>query len=177
METLPDYLAPNLDIVFIGLNPGLRSVREGHYFASPQNRFWPAINRSGLLDPSLDSGTDHLAIHQGIGFTDVVKRPTSGASDLRAADFRRWAPVLTQKLLKHQPMIACFHGVTAFRNYLKYADGENAVSELGVQERKIGESVVFVIPNPSPRNARYTLDDLIGWYSKLKQYVEGLKAS
>lgn len=114
--TLPDYLAPGLDIVFVGLNPGLQSVEAGHYFASPRNRFWTAVNRSGLLTQDLDATRDAELMDQGIGLTDVVKRPTRGASELRAA--------------------------------------------------------VFVVPNPSPANAVYSLRDLVGWYRCLKELRE-----
>ena len=177
MDTLPDYLAPGLDIVFVGLNPGLQSVRDGHYFASPSNRFWRAINRSGLLTEPLEPRTDSEAIKQGIGFTDVVKRPSSGAADLRAADFRHWSPVLREKLERCQPLIACFHGVTAYRNFLKYTDGNNKKVELGLQPLMIGNSRVFVIPNPSPRNAAYSMDDLVEWYQRLKAFLDEVKSS
>jgi TDG/mug DNA glycosylase family protein len=66
VKTLPDYLVPGLDLVFVGINPGLRSAQEGHYFATPANRFWPAINRSGLLTEPLEASTDHKALSQGI---------------------------------------------------------------------------------------------------------------
>ena len=168
MKTLPDYLAPGLDIVFVGLNPGLHSAREGHYFASPRNRFWSAVNRSGLLNGPLDAARDFQLVDQGIGLTDVVKRPSRGASDLRAADFRRWAPVLKTKLERFQPSIVCFHRVTAYRNYLRYADGVDHRPELGLQPRDIGRSRVFLVPNPSPANAVYSLEDLVAWYRRLK---------
>ena len=82
MRTPPDYLASGLDIVFVGINPGLQSARVGHYFATPTNRFWTALNRSGLLTEPLDAGTDDQVLRQGIGFTDVVKRPSNSASKL-----------------------------------------------------------------------------------------------
>jgi len=121
--TLPDYLEPGLDIVFVGLNPSLYSVKVGHYFANPRNRFWPAMNRSGLVDRELSPEQDASLLADHIGFTDVVKRPTAQGSGLRAADFLQWAPVLQDKLLRYQPRIACFHGVTAYNAYLRYAEG------------------------------------------------------
>ncbi len=175
MKTLPDYLKHGLDIVFVGINPGMRSAQVGHYFASPRNRFWPAINRSGLLSESLDAGTDKRIIEQGIGFTDVVKRPSSSASDLRAADFRKWSPVLKEKLERFQPLIVCFHGATAYRNYLKYAEGVSERPVLGVQPRIIGRSKVFLVPNPSPANAAFSLEVLVCWYHKLKELRDELK--
>ncbi len=168
MKTLPDYLTPGLDIVFVGINPGAYSAEVGHYFATPTNRFWPAVNRSGLLRTPLDAETDHRALEQGIGFTDVVKRPSNSASDLRAADYRHWAPVLKQKLEEHSSTIVCFHGVTAYRNYMKYADGVVAKVELGLQPHTLGASAVFVVPNPSPANAAYSLEILVVWYKELK---------
>ena len=68
VDTLPDYLAPGLDVIFVGINPGMHSAKVGHYFATPTNRFWPALNRSGLLTEPLDAGTDDQVLRQGIGF-------------------------------------------------------------------------------------------------------------
>ena len=175
MKTLADYLAPGLDIVFVGINPGAYSAGVGHYFATPTNRFWPAIDRSGLLATPLSSSTDHIALKQGIGFTDVVKRPSNSSSKLRAGDFRRWAPVLKEKLERFAPMIACFHGVTAYRNYLKYAEAVDLRPELGLQARDLGTSKVFVVPNPSPANAAYSLDTLVTWYVRLKALRDELR--
>ena len=98
--------------MFVGINPGAYSAEVGHYFATSTNRFWPAVNRSGLLTEPLSAETDHLAVDHGIGFTDVVKRASSSASKLRVADYRMWAPVLREKLHRYQPLIVCFHGVT-----------------------------------------------------------------
>ena len=175
MRTLPDYLTAGLDILFVGINPGRYSAEVGHYFATPRNRFWPAVNRAEIFHKRLDASTDSQALEQGVGFTDVVKRPSSGASDLRAADFRKWAPVLKQKLERFQPLIVCFHGVTAYRNYLKYADGVDERSELGEQQRTIGHSRVFVVPNPRPANAAFSLGALVHWYRQLKELRDQLK--
>ena len=169
-ETLADYLQEGLDIVFVGLNPSAYSVRAGHYFANPRNRFWAALNRSGLVAEELSSERDTQLLQHGIGFTDVVKRPTPQASGLTAADYRRWAPVLRDKLLRYRPRIACFHGLTGYKAYLRYAEGVKEAPALGIQERNIGASRVFVIPNPSPANARYSLDDLAGWYQRLGEF-------
>ena len=175
MKTLPDYLADDLEIVFVGLNPGLSSVEAGHYFANKRNRFWTALNASGLLSTPADSSTDHLLLNEGIGFTDVVKRPTRGSSDLRAADFRKWAPLLREKLERYQPLVACFHGVTAFRNFLKYSEGGGEVITLGPQKLTIGSTAMFVVPNPSPANAAYSYDDIVGWHRELKAFLVELR--
>ena len=189
METLPDYLELRLGIVFIGLNPSTISVREGHYFANPRNRFWGALSQSGLLDQvglagqstvtgALGPEQDHTLPQHGIGLTDVVKRPTSQGSGLTAADYRQWAPVLKEKLEHYRPLVACYHGMMAYRNYLWHAEGVRlGEGNLGVQAYTIGDTQVFVTPNPSPANARYSLSDLAGWYRELGTFVTGLKQS
>ena len=175
MDTLPDYLRDGLDIALVGLNPSEYSVREGRYFANPRNRFWAALNRSGLVNHPVSMEQDHTLVDHGIGFTDVVKRPTSQASGLKARDYRRWAPVLKEKLERYQPLIACFHGLVAYSIYLQYAEGVRARPKLGLQDRRIGDSQVFVVPNPSPANAQYSLDTLVDWYGKLKDLRDKLK--
>ncbi len=173
-ETLDDYLQPGLNIVFVGLNPSSYSVERGHYFANPRNRFWAALNRSGLVGVELGPEQDGEVLKYGIGFTDVVKRPTPQASGLRAADYRRWAPVLREKLERYQPKIACFHGMTGYRAYLKHGEGVIGRPELGPQDLQIGETRIFVTPNPSPANARYSLDDLAEWYRRLAAFRDGM---
>ena len=174
LVTLNDYLRPGLDIVFVGLNPSQYSVDVGHYFANPRNRFWAALNRSGLVDRDMMPQEDARLLDFSIGFTDVVKRPTRQGSGLRAADFRRWAPVLKAKLLEYNPRIACFHGVTGYAAYLKYAGGISERTELGLQQRRIGAINVFVVPNPSPANAQFSLEDLVCWYNQLRELREEL---
>ena len=175
LETLPDYLQPALDIVFIGLNPSSISVREGHYFANPRNRFWTALNRSGLVPVQLAPALDHQLLDHGIGLTDLIKRPTSQASGLTVSDYREGAPLLKAKLLHYRPAITCFHGMMCYRAYLKYAEGLQERPELGLQRHTIGQSRIFVVPNPSPANAVYSLDVLVGWYRRLKEVRDELK--
>ena len=172
--TLKDYLEEGLDIVFVGLNPSEYSVSVGHYFANPRNRFWVALNRSGLVDRDMTPQDDAGLVSYGIGFTDVVKRPTRRGSGLGVADYRRWAPVLKAKLLEYKPLIACFHGVTGYGAYLKHAEGIGEKAELGLQRLSIGGARVFVVPNPSPANARVSLEDLVWWYRRLHKLREEL---
>ena len=179
--TLPDYLRPGLDIVFVGINPGAYSASVGKYFATPQNRFWPALNRSGIVDAGRDLGPGDEAwlADLGLGFTDVVKRASSSASSLRAADFRRWVPVASSKLAEAAPLVVCFNGLTGFKWFVQY--GENPPgptklkTELGEQPGLLGTSRVFVAPNPSPANAVYSLDVIAGWYRRLGELRDELK--
>ncbi len=178
LKTLPDYLRPGLDIVSIGINPSLPSVRDGFYFANPRNRFWRALNASGLLPVLVMPGAaamDLLVSEYGIGFTDVVKRPTASAAELCAADFRDWAPILGDKLAQYAPRIAWFQGKQACAYYLKYAEGMRTVLDWGEQPFRLGRTRVFISPNPSPANAAFSLDELTAWMQRLQALRRGLK--
>lgn len=173
MKTLPDYLDHNLRIVSIGLNPSPVSVEAGYYFANPRNRFWDALNRSRLVDEKVTPGEAAMQLlftQYQIGFTDLVKKPTPMGNALRAADFREGAPALRNKLLHYQPAIAWFHGITTYRKYMKYTEGRDSRAKPGPQKNAIGKTQVFVTPNPSPANAKFSLDDLVRYYNELVSF-------
>ena len=176
MTSLPDYLEPSLDIVLVGINPGAYSVQVGRYYARPGNRFWKAANRAGLFAEPLEPETDFRVLEFGIGLTDVVKRPTAAARELQAEDYRRWTPVLTEKIRRFKPRIVCFQGIGGYRNYLRYSQGTAVTSRLrpGRQDRMLESSVVFLVPSPSGLNAHYSLEDLVGWYRRLRALRDDL---
>ncbi len=149
LPPLPDYLAPGLDIVFVGINPGERSARIGHYYGNPRNPFWRLLHEAGLTPRQLHPEEDHLLPTFGIGITDIVKRPSRGVGDLAGAEFRRGRPALEAKLLAARPRIASFNSVTAFVRYF----GPAAFRRFGRQRVMIGGSRVFVMPSTSPANA------------------------
>lgn len=183
LVTLPDYLRPGLDLVFIGINPGLYSVQRGHYFARTTSRFWPGFSasklsaevRRGLGVKLLLPEHDRELPRFGIGFTDVVKRPTANASGLSPADFQQGAPLLLRKLRRNSPAVACFHGLTAFRPFLKLVLKVDRVPSLGEQPEIIGSTRLFVVPNPSPANAHFTLQDQTAWYDRLADFIAQVK--
>lgn len=183
-ETLPDYLRPGLDLVFIGINPGLYSVRQGHYFARSTSRFWPALSASKLsaiirrvltidrLYPEHDATLPRF----GIGLTDVVKRPSANAAELTAVDFEQWIPILLEKLQRYAPRVACFHGLTAYRPFLAHCfPSANLKPRLGEQPEVLGATRIYVVPNPSPANAHFTLSDQTGWYDRLAGFLTSLR--
>src|SRR5258708_13147090 len=121
-QTLPDLLRDGLEVVFVGINPGLYSATQGHYFARRTNRFWPAFSRSvlsrkarlGLNLSMLGPEHDAALLAYGFGFTDVVKRPTGNAAELAPDEFAAGAPLLLDNLAQHRPRVACFHGLTGY---------------------------------------------------------------
>ena len=177
-NTLDDYLSPRLRIVSVGLNPSWPSVRDGYYFSGKRNRFWPALNRSKLLQqpvtPSVQA-MHYLLEVEKIGFTDTVKRPTANGSALRAADYKMWVPVLQDKLLALTPETIWFHGKVAYHNYLRYsaASKPKVGIEWGLQPDPIGSAKVIVTPNPSPANAIFPLQELVDWFDAVALLSRG----
>jgi TDG/mug DNA glycosylase family protein len=170
LKTLPDFLAPDLRLLSIGLNPSLPSVAAGYYFANPRNRFWAALNASRLLDEAVTPGgaaVQHLFECAGIGFTDLVKRPTRGAVELRAADYRSGALRLQTAIRRYQPRMAWFHGKLAYKQFLLRAGYRSDTDDWGLQPLSVGATRIFVTPNPSPANAVFSLRELVAWYDAL----------
>ena len=175
MDTLPDLLRDGLDFVFIGINPSLYSVEQGHYFARKTNRFWPAFSRSTLSEPArralgverLEPRHDVALLEHGIGFTDAVKRPTARADELTGEEFTAGVVDLAKKLEIFRPRIACFHGMMGYRPFLRVLASDAARPVLGEQPINIGATRIFVIPNPSPANAHASPAVQTEWYDRL----------
>ena len=170
-ETLPDYLQPGLDIVFVGLNPGLYSARVGHYFANTVNRFWKALSASGLVPEPVGPEDDARLPGWGIGLTDIVKRPTRGIDEVSRAEFRQGAAVLHTKIAACAPRIVCFNGLVGYR----LCCGNDA--GLGDRTRRFAGAHAFAVPSTSPRNARYTFEDIVAAFRDLRVFKSELDAA
>jgi TDG/mug DNA glycosylase family protein len=170
--TLPDRLAPGLDIVSIGIDPSVYTAIHGFNFARPGNRFWPTFNAAGLVPETLVPGKEavmKLLREHRIGFTDIVKRATDRADELTDEDYRLGAMALKRKLLRHCPKIAWFQGTSAFQKYLEFAEGVKRRVRPGLQPERIGDSRVFVSPNPSGANPAANPKLLLPWYVELRR--------
>lgn len=165
---LPDYLAPNLDVVFVGINPGEYSDKVGHYFARPINEFWTALNGSGLVLENLSPKDDNRVTEFGIGLTDVVKRPSKNIDELSDAEFMEGGKILRAKLEPLSPLMVCFVGLQGYRRaFVRKA-------ELGLQPEVWSTSRLFVVPSTSPRNAYYR-GQATDWFRHLKTHLDELK--
>ena len=168
--TLPDYLEPGLAAVCIGQNPSPLSTASGVYFANPRNRFWAAARAAGWVPAEVSPGAAamrHLFRNKRIGFTDVVKRTTPGGAQLRAADYRYWAPILRAKLEANRPGIAWFQGKVAYQQFCRHGLGLTGGDAWGAQPSPWADIELFVTPNPSPANAAFSLDELVQWLHRL----------
>ncbi len=151
MQSLPDYLRPNLRLVFVGFNPGTRSAAMGHYYAGRGNLFWPLLYESGLVPEPLTYTEDARVTAFGIGLTDLVKRSTPSSADLSTAEARAGTQVLRHKLLTYRPRVVCFNGKGVYAWYSR-----QRTITLGIQEAAIGPARVFVAPSTSGRNGRFS---------------------
>ena len=157
MNTLPDHLRPGLRVVFIGYNAGLESARLGHYYAHRGNVFWRQLAESGLVDgrrfPALNSRDDAALLAEGIGFTDLCKRPTARAGELTRDERLAGATALHGKLTYHEPRVAVFCGRAIYDIFARAQLGLTARDlhdrPWGVQPETVGAAELWVIPNSS----------------------------
>jgi TDG/mug DNA glycosylase family protein len=181
IPTLPDLLRVGLGVVFVGINPSIFSSVRGHYFARPSNRFWPCLSRSilsrtvreALGVEKLGPEHDRALLAYGIGFTDLVKRPTVKAGDLAPAELAAGVEVLLAKVARYRPRVACFHGITGYRPVAAMLAGKTGEIQLGLQGVRVGPTRLFLVPNPSGANAHFTREEQTRWYDRLAVCVEG----
>ena len=164
-SAVPDILAYGLAVVFCGINPGIHSDAKAAHFANPRNDFWRLLHAAGftprLLDPS--EQLDVLAF--GIGLTNAAYRTTRGSSDLRKGDFHGSATRLERLALELQPRAIGFVGKEAFRGPF---GGRPAH---GLQERRLGRTLLFVLPSTSPANAAVPWEERLRWFRALRELV------
>ena len=160
---LPDVVAPGLTVLFSGINPGLVSAWTGHHFARPGNRFWPALHRSGFTPRQLRPDEQEELLGLGLGVTNVVARATARADELSAEELLAGGELLGRKVLALEPAWLAVVGVTAYRT--AFAEPRASV---GPQDRRIGRTRVWVLPNPSGLNAHYTPATLAEEFARLR---------
>ncbi len=162
-EGLPDYLRPGLKVVLVGINPGVRSAKLGHHFAGPGNRFWNLLHDSGITPRRLSYEEDALLLDCGVGLTNIVDRPTHGSGDLSKDDFSEGRRKLARKLVRFRPTSVGFVGVTVYREFHCL----RGPVRCGLQKELIEGAAIFVLPNPSGRNAHYTYPEMLRHWRQL----------
>jgi len=168
-KTVPDVIAPGLRVLFCGINPGLYTAAVGHHFARPGNRFWPALFAASFTDRIVSPFDERELLKLGYGVTNVVMRATATADQLTREELRAGGKQLVTKVKRHKPAFLAVLGLGAYR-----AAWEQPKAVIGRQEQTIGETVVWVLPNPSGLNAHYQANDLMRLFSELKGSVDKL---
>jgi len=179
-----DVIAPGLDALFVGINPGFASARAGHHFANPANPFWRLLHESGLVGRAVAPVEEHVLLDHGLGITNLVARATAGVADLTRDDVERGRQALVRKVRLYRPRAVVFVGLTAYgaferrrrpRASPRAPAGPRRV-RCGEQPDRFAGARVFVVPNPSGRNAHFTHLEMRAAFRRVARAL-GLKPS
>jgi double-stranded uracil-DNA glycosylase len=162
-SAVPDVLAPDLQVVFVGINPGRWSAAARAHFANPRNDFWRLLHDAGFTPRLYAPEEQHDLPALGLGLTNAAYRTTPGSGDLRAGDFAGSADRLEQIAAELRLRWLAFVGKEAYRGAFRERP------ELGVQERRLGETCLFVLPSSSPANAAVPYAERLRWFRELRE--------
>jgi double-stranded uracil-DNA glycosylase len=171
-RTVPDVIGRGLGVLFCGINPGLYSAAVEHHFARPGNRFWPALHRAGFTDRLLDPSEERHLLELGYGITNIVARATAAAGELSADELQQGGRQLTAKVRKYAPRYLAILGIGAFRQAFSRPHAAT-----GPQDLRIGDTRVWVLPNPSGLNAHYSLNGLVAQFRELRDALNAHRGS
>ena len=166
-KTIGDVIAPDLRVLFCGINPGLYSGATGHHFARPGNRFWPTLYQAGFSQRLLTPTEERELLVSGYGITNLVARATATADELSAEELLAGRRRLESKVRRYQPQVVAVLGIGAYRT----AFAQKVVAP-GQRPERLANSLIWVLPNPSGLNAHYQLADLATHFLLLRQAVE-----
>ena len=173
---LRDRIAPGLRVLFVGINPGVRSAITGHHFAGPSNRFWKLMFESGLVSGPVNHEDDDRLIEEGLGFTNLVPRPSPGIDDLKPAEYLAGWAALDRKIARYRPATVALVGVTLYRAIRPMLHATEPIKPprpgdelVGLRRETIHEARVFVLPNPSGRNAHFSYAEMLNAFRKLRR--------
>ena len=169
LPPLRDCIRRPVRVLFVGINPGIRSSATGHHFAGYSNRFWKLLYESRLVPEPIGYKDDRRLPEWGFGITNLVPRPTPGIDTLRAEEYLAGAASLRRKIRRVKPDVVAFVGVTLFRVMFKRRSGEPVA--LGVQAEWLEGAQVFVLPNPSGRNANFSYREMLAAFKALRRWL------
>jgi double-stranded uracil-DNA glycosylase len=184
---LRDRIRPGVRVLFVGINPGVRSALTGHHFAGYSNRFWKLLSESALVPRPITWEDDVRLPEWGYGITNLIARPSPGIDDLKPADYVDGWKALRRKIAKFRPEVVALVGVTLYRAIAPFVDDGSSApagprrrapeapdSVLGLRRQTIHGARVFVLPNPSGRNANFSYAEMLGAFRSLERYASGL---
>ena len=154
-------------VLLVGINPGVRSAEIGHHFAGYSNRFWKLLHESALVPEPIGTQDDDRLPEWGFGLTNLVARATPGIDTLRPEEFAAGVRTLRRKVRRWKPEVVAFVGVTVYRAVYPKGRGER----LGLQPDTFEGARVFVLPNPSGRNANFTYAQMLDAYRALAAHL------
>ena len=166
-KTVPDLVAPDLKVLFCGINPGLYTAALGHHFGRPGNRFWPALHGAGFTPRQFKPWEERELLPLGYGITNMVPRTTAAASELAPDEYVEGGKRLTGLVQRYTPRVVAFLGIGAYRS----AFGRPK-AQLGLQDERLDASRLWALPSPSGLNANHQLADLVALLRELGEWVE-----
>ncbi|MDQ0411884.1 G/U mismatch-specific DNA glycosylase [Mesobacillus stamsii] len=170
MQPISDHIKKNLDIVFVGFNPSIRSSETGHHYANPNNRFWKILFEAGITPIKYDSSEDFKLLELGFGMTNIVARPTKAADEITKDEYQEGKPALRQKIEEYRPKIVCFVGKGVYQQY----SGKKDLPWGKQNESVVAGTIDFVAPSSSGL-VRMKLDEIVAIYKQLPDWIEQLK--
>ncbi|WP_078546511.1 mismatch-specific DNA-glycosylase [Litchfieldia alkalitelluris] len=170
MKPIPDILSNNLDILFVGFNPSIRSSETGHHFANPNNRFWTILHKAGITPRKYVSEEDQKMLELGIGLTNIVARPTKAADEITKDEYQKGREELKTKIKQVKPKIVCFVGKGV---YLQYSFRKK--SPWGLQEESVLNGIYDFVAPSSSGLVRMKLDEIVEIYQKLPELILTIK--
>ena len=183
---LKDRIKPGVRVLFVGINPGVRSALTGHHFAGFSNRFWKLLAESGLVPEPIGFEADHRLTEFGFGITNLIARPSPGINDLVPAEYVEGWKRLDRKIARYRPEVVALVGVTLYRAIEPLIAGEvdrktraamrsRAIAP-GPQPATIHGARIFVLPNPSGRNANFSYDEMLAAFKGLRRILPRVRA-
>lgn len=178
---LRDRIEPGVRVLFVGINPGVRSAVMSHHFAGYSNRFWKLLSESGLVPEPITYEDDTRLPVWGLGITNLIARPTPGIGDLRGEEYTSGWRALERKIRRYRPAIVALAGVTLYRAILPLIEPSApkpppGTAVLGLMPQTIHGAKVFVLPNPSGRNANFSYAQMLQAFVALKKQVKSIEA-
>lgn len=161
-KTVPDIIAPDLHVLFCGINPSLYSAAVGHHFARPGNRFWRSLHAAGFTERLLTPFEDRDFLQFGYGLTNIVDRATARADELDAQELVTGQRQLLAKVQHYRPQFLAVLGISAYRTAFN-----RPKAVMGQQNESLHSTIIWILPNPSGLNAHYQLEDLKRVYREL----------
>ena len=163
---IPDTVRPDLDVLFVGINPGLYSGATGHHFARPGNRFWPTLHGAGFTPRQLRPDETEALLELGLGITNIVNRTTATAAELTPDELRAGGDRLRATIATYRPCVVAVLGVTAYR-----AAFGRPKAAVGRQPEALHGAELWVLPNPSGLNAHYQLPQLVELFAQFREAI------
>ena len=166
LDGIKDHVKENLNILFVGFNPSIRSGETGHHFANPTNRFWKILHSANITPVLLKGEEDYKLLDYGCGLTNIVARPTKAATDITKVEYEQGRIILKQKIEQYKPKVVCFVGKGVYEQY-----AQKKSVPWGVQEKPaVNGTVDFVAPSSSGL-VRMKLDEITGIYKEIHNYI------